>query len=400
MLKIVLIFLQLIVGIFVAFWLLKHPGTVCIDWLDYHIQLSLALFVTILCGASIFSILSFKLIKAFFSIPGHFYKRYLSYNHKKALASLTAAISAYENGDWVYAWETLDSALKEPELKPLALFVRALIAQEQSKNLEAQQYFKELTGFSETKTLGYKGLIILKRLDGGSQEAIEYARQALPFITHAPKLAAEVFDIFLSGSLWNEAEQALKKMAYSKALSKERWNSLYSKLSSAKAQSALAINEIDLALSEARKAYEICPTFDSTLLYARLLITQKCFHQARKLLEKAWHKTPHQEILDLYFFTYEIPPNPLEKYQIVEKLSQQNGSHSQVLLLRAKAAIEAELWGIALSYLQLYQSQYSETQEFIKIMIEYEQQANHDLEAALRWSIKLNEIYSRHEGTS
>jgi hypothetical protein len=48
----------------------------------------------------------------------------------------------------------------------------------------------------------------------------------------------------------------------------------------------------------------------------------------------------------------------------------------------------AELWGVARSHLQEYQGHYPEDHCFLTLMAEYEQRANHDTEAALRWLTK------------
>ena len=73
---------------------------------------------------------------------------------------------------------------------------------------------------------------------------------------------------------------------------------------------------------------------------------------------------------------------------MVEKLVQENSSHPTSLLARARAAMTAELWGVARSHLQEYQGHYPEDHCFLTLMAEYEQRANHDTEAALRWLTK------------
>lgn len=387
MFRITFFILQAILAGFVVLWLVRHPGMIDIDWLDYHLEMPIALFLGAAFLVFLTSVFFFKILRAIWLIPGKFRDRYNVYDRKKAHVNLMAAISAYENENLERAYELLNPALQNLETKPIATFFASLIAQKQGKISEVQTYLTELTRLPGGESLGYQRLITQEYEKGKNHNAADYARQALPYIAYAPKLGNVIFDTFLSCGLLEDAEQAFQKIAHCKLLPKEKLMRLGSKLASAKSQAALDLQKFQCALQEARKAYDICPELEQALLYARLMIIQNQSRQARKLLEKTWKETPDPKIIDLYFTTYDVL-DPFAKYQMVEKLVQENSSHPTSLLARARAAMTAELWGVARSYLQEYQDHYPEDHCFLTLMAEYEQRANHDTEAALRWLTK------------
>ena len=387
--KVIFFMAQAMIGGIIVLWLINHPGTLDIHWLEYHLHMSIALCLGGFFAILLVGVFLFRVSRAIWRIPGKLYERYRLYDRKRACESLLTSLSAYQNENSPYASKALHPALQDPETRPIAIFLAALIAQKQEKPSEAQARFADLTKLPGGEALGYGGLIALERMSGEAHahDGADYARQALPYITHAPKLAVEIFDTFLSCELLDEAAQALQKTGRLKLLTKEQRKLLESRLATARSQTAIRSNEFGYALEEAEKAYQSHPYLQETLIYADLLISQHYPKQAQKLLEKAWRQMPDPKIINLYLRTHESL-DPLAKYQLVEKLTRDNPFHPESLSARVHMALEAQLWGIARSHLQEYQEHHPEDTRFPKLMAEYEQQANHDANAALKWLYK------------
>ncbi len=372
----------LIAGLILGFYL--YPGSIDIIWFNYKIHLSIGVFLSLIFLAFVLISLVLKLCRMIWQLPNRLSNKYRSQRFHQAQDSLKTALAKYQNMDFKKARQTLEEALRNKETDYFAHYLASQIAFKQ-QDFEAQEYhLEELIKLSGGQTLGYTNLIALKRGQVQGSELLKWADKAQPFMAEAPVLAEHLFEIYLHQSGPQKAREILDRLKRQKTVSKEQEQILEGELEKNEAEQALKNQEFSIALKKSEKAYEKNPIFDTLRLYVTLLLSLKYEKKAEKVLEQAWSQRPDSKIIDLYKKIDEMT-SPLIQFQRIEKLTQSQASHPESLLAKAQSALDAQLWGLALNFLQEYETKYEATTRFLSLKARYEQLANHDIEAALKW---------------
>ncbi|MGI4850930.1 MAG: heme biosynthesis HemY N-terminal domain-containing protein [Janthinobacterium lividum] len=387
----------IVAGLFV--WFYKHPGSIEINWLDYKIQMSVVVFLGLLLIGISLSFLIVKVIMLFLRFPKRLSGKYRLHRLRQAQESLKALITKYRNKEFDAAASDLKVLLQEEEMHFIGHYFAAKIAKSQHKPMIQEQHLQHIINLSGGEALGYTELMQLKIQQNEPIELLKCAKQAVSFVQKAPELAKLIFQVYLQNNLIVDAEDLLNQFKRKKILSQGDKAILESDLESAQAQVALEKKDTAVALKKSEKAYNLYPTYEKLKVYVELLLSQDQKKRVQKILEQAWHQRPDARLVYLYKETQK-EALPSLQFQGIEKLTQGSPDHPESLLAKAQAALDAQLWGMALDHLQDYERKYSLTRRFLRLRAKYAQLASHDQTAALNWLEKEEELLLMHEVTN
>jgi HemY protein len=106
------------------------------------------------------------------------------------------------------------------------------------------------------------------------------------------------------------------------------------------------------------------------------------------VLEQAWGRAPHPDLAGLYLRAC-ADDDRLERLKILGRLAERNPEHAESHLARARAALEARLWGEARRHLQAAAGpdglEGSPRESVCRLMAELEEAERADANAARAW---------------
>lgn len=366
------------------FWFYLNPGSIEINWLNYQIQTSMGIFLSLLFLSLCLAFFILKILMLFLRFPQRLSGEYRLRRLHQAQENLKEVLTKYRNDEFESAYQQLKVVLAEEETQFIGHYFAARIAKAQKDLTTQEQHLKKLIEIPGAEALGYTELMVLKIHQGEPIELLRCAKSAASFAKKAPKLAKLIFQVYLQNNLISEAEDLLTHFKRKKILTHEDRSALESDFESAQTQISLNAQDKATALKKAEKAYSLHPTYEKLVTHVQLLLSQDYKKRVQKILEQVWAQYPDIRLISLYKETLK-EESPSLQFQGIEKLTQSNASHPESLLARSQAALDAQLWGIALDHLQDYERKYPLTRRFLKLRAKYAQLACHDQAAALNW---------------
>jgi len=375
--------LTLLLGL-VSFWLYKHPGYISFE--GYGYQISTSLNVLFIIGVIVFFILRF-LLKAciwIFNIPSNISDSWKSYKHQKDNKVFMSFVLNTLHNDGLSALkdaEKIKAAHKE-ELLYNYFYGKALLAQNES--VAAQLYYENMILDPNLKFMGFAGLAESKK-DAqdlmGERSALEQLLSIDPKSswclkslytnlkrTHDYKKAKELLSRIEDLSLMDEAEI------------KSEWADLYWKNASSP---DLSPQEKEKRL---RQAHFLAPeNADIAIDLADTLQNMGKTRQALDILSSTWKLNPSQKLGDTYA-EFHQDSSAIEVYQQLKKLTQATTHQVESLILLARYAMKASLWGEARHDLMTL-LEIAPSPEIYKLLSQLEIQENHDEKKAYEWLV-------------
>ncbi len=382
-----------------AFWLAMRPGEVSIEWLGYRLNTSVGILILAVAVLAAAAALMYRFWRFLLHAPRDLTQRARAGKRQRGYQALTQGMVAVAAGEREEAarWaRKADTLLDEP---PLTMLLSAQAAQLTGDEAAARRYFTSMLDNEETKFLGLRGLLTQALREGDETRALDLARQAHALRPRTPWVLHSLFDLSQRCGDLETAERALKESVRAKALPRPEAERKHAVLLLERALSARREGEAGaagdgaagdgVALDLAREARKLAPELiAASALFAELLIEADDKRKAARAIEEAWAVAPHPELARLYLLAR---PNQdsIERLKILGKLAERNRSHPETHLARARAALEARLWGEARRHLEAAAGpgglEGDPRESVCRLMAELEEEERADAEAARAW---------------
>ncbi len=376
------LFLLLIAFASIGLWYLQDPGYIKIIWLGVEIQLSVVIGFLILlvffCGLALLKLTLSWLL----GIPLRWISFFQRAQERKADHELLDLCTAFEAESFTSAIHSQKKASKHLAKNPFFLWFSGNLFEKTDNPLEAEKCFVELSQLPSASFLGLKGQIRAALHRGDSKLAsilLEKAEELVPssswVLTHLKNVAIEQKNFTKAKDLILRLED----LGYlSSEISKKKIASLlylqamHPKTSLSKKEELLKQSHgLDPSLSEA------------TANFAQLLADQGHKREALHVIETTWVIAPTQSLGDLYLTIF-TPKNDLDGYQAASQLMRHNSKSKESLLLLARTALKAHLWGEARAALSSLLKQ-DPPPEIYPLLATLELEENHNPKAAISW---------------
>ena len=379
-----LYFVKLAILVGVAFWLAERPGELSLTWQGYRIETSvgvllLAVYLAVLIGASLYYIWR-QLRRAPFLASDSIQMG----RKRRGYKALTQGMVAVAAGDAEEARRMAKKAevlLDEP---PLTMLLQAQAAQLGGDEAAAKRYFSAMLERDETRFMGLRGLLMQALRDGDQALALDYLEQARKIRPDAHWVINGLLDLQLQRGDLAGAQDSVNRARKARALPPAEASRRRAVLLVAQAQEAQAAGDNPRALKHLREAGKLTEDLlPGTLLEAELLLAEGKDRAAAKLAERAWPKAPHPRLAELYLRALGEGKGVAGLKAIV-RLTETAPEHRESLLARARAALDARLWGEARRYLAAAQD-VGPGEAICRLMAKLEDSEHGDVAAARNW---------------
>ena len=377
-------------------WLSEQEGNVQIDWMEYTINAHVGLFLASLLVLILVSIFIYRLMRTIVDFPASY--RYYSQNRarEKGYKALTLGLTAVAAGDTKAAVRQAEKARSlMPEDKGLPLLLEAQAARLDGREGDAQENFAKLVENKDTSFLGVRGLLQASLDVGDEKGALELARQALKIHPKQPWILRTVYDLEIATRQWSAADDTLKRAVKAGAITKER--ALSDRIAMALAIALAAEDEglHDVASSQYREAMKLGNDVNvpAIVLAAEYYIRRNQNKKARVLVEKAWKKSPHAAMVDVWdqLMPDRDSSDALTRLKWFEKLVNINPSIARAQVAAGIAASDAALWGEARKFFKAAE-EIRPSKELYKALAVLEDRASGNEEAARAWLEKAADV--------
>ncbi|MBL1419619.1 MAG: hypothetical protein COC24_003830 [Alphaproteobacteria bacterium] len=297
-----------LIGYFIAFvvfvtsvvWLNNNPGFVEFDWFDYHIKISMGLFIAAIVILVVLCVITWRLVRGIMGAPDAFGVFFSSRKRKKGYEALSKGIIAVGSGDLRGAQKFARLATDKLDNEPLTLLLRAQTAQLEGNRDQTHKAFEKMIEQDATKMLGLRGLFMeaQRNEDGAAAKLI-----ALDAVAHdgQSKWALNgLFDMQTAEGDWGGALNSLLMIGRLEGANigeNKRKRAVLLTAEAMNIENSNAERALELALEARTYAPELVA---ATVLAAKLLLAKGSLRKAHKLLEKCWRLAPHPELGALF----------------------------------------------------------------------------------------------------
>ncbi len=353
MIKLVWYIIKIGVIIALAVWLADEPGKVSLVWQGYSVETSAAVLVVAVFLLVAACLLAYRLVRLLRYGPRGIKIRRRLHQQQQGLERLGQGYAALAAGDAAAAGKAALAARKQlGGNHVLTQWLQAQAAQLAGDQATATTIFTQLAQDKAHAALGYRGLIgTALRQNNNAQAAVllEDLAKAQP---KAPWLDVARYEVASRQGDWGRAAQALRRAGAQKLLEVADAGTREAALLLAEARTAVAQQEMPRALQLAEQAQGKAPDWlPARIELVRTLLAAGYIKPALKRVEKLWDVTPHPELGALYLRALGEEA-PLKLFKRVEQLTRNTLQHPASLLLLARTATAAGLWGEATRHLQ------------------------------------------------
>lgn len=330
-----LVLIVLAAGVIAAFWLADLGGTVDIQVADVAIAVSFPIALLILLAA--FAVVHL-LLSAFGALrrwPRMARLRRQIRRREEADQAITRALVALAAGTGDAARLEVRRARSVIGDTPQTLLLAAEAERLAGRDAAAEDAFRALAQREDARFLGLRGLLRAAMERGDWETAQRLAREAEAVQPGAAWLREERAQLALRTQDWREALALAPPDGPRAALAL-----------------AAAGQETDRAKAAdlERRAFESDIAFTpAAVAYARRLIAEGSPRRARSVLEDAWSRNPHPDLVPPYM---EGEKDALMRVKLAEGLVRRNPTHPESRLLLARTALDAALTGRARNALE------------------------------------------------
>ena len=320
-------------------WLADRPGEIVLTWQGYRIETSLLVGLAGLLGVTIALMILWGIFRFLFRFPSLMSMWNRARRRQKGFDALARGMVAAGAGDLKAAQKWSRDADKRLGELPLALLLKAQVAQLRGDREGAERTFHRMLDKPETRVLGLRGLHIEARRRGDSEAAHAFATQAHD-IAPLNWAGQAVLEHHSGREDWSKALQAVESNLKKGLIDKEA-----ARRQRAVLQTAIALDVAERSPDEAlglvrdavKQAPELVP---ASVLLGRLQTRRGDLRRAAKTLESAWRLTPHPDIGRAYV---EVRPgdSARDRLERAQKLARFAPEHPESRLLVARAALEA-----------------------------------------------------------
>ena len=366
MLNTIFSMLKIAAIIALAVWLVDHPGTISLEWMEYKITTHLGLVLVGLLGLILVAIILYRIYRTIIDAPSKLAKRKARRLKDKGRKALTLGMTAVAAGDASVA--TYQSYRAQKFLGRDQGMVLLLDAQAHRLNGDeaaANKSFAALLENPETAFLGVRGLLQAAIDHAEYDKAREYAEEALRLHPKQVWILRIVYDLDLRARNWNAASALLKRLEKAGGFSKPEAKAERAAIEAAQGLDHAENKNFESAAHHYRLALKQDAEFvPAALLLADIYTEQDKLAKLRTHLEKSIKANPHPELIERWAeMGQQMGKNlgaldPLAQMQWMERLKKMAAECPDVHIALASAALDASLWGEARSYLELAREGY------------------------------------------
>ena len=370
--------------IFVSLWYLQDPGSVNIIWLGYEVQLTLVAGFVILLFFFFITTLLIRILKWFLGIPCKWLSFFRHSQDEKAKRELLDLLSSYEAETFTDALHHQKKATHTFSNNPIFLWISGNTFEKAEKPFEAEKCFMDLIKNPSAAFLGLKGQIRAAMHRGDFKSAYGLLQRAEKLAPTSPWILKHLLALSREQKNFKEAETLILRLEdlgyFSSDQSKKQIASLHY-LKAIQPETPLAQKEVLL-----RQSHYLDPSLsEATESFALVLQEQKLITYALNALEATWSLAPTQTLGSLYL-KISSPRGDTEAYQATQNLVKDNPKNPESLLLLARIALQAKLWGEARKHLtDLLKIKGAATSDAYHLFAKLELTEHQNSKAAIKW---------------
>ena len=366
-------------------WLADRPGTIVLDWQDWHIETSILVAASALLALIAAVILIWTLLRLIVRSPDIIAFSMRNRRKNRGWAAVSRGLVAVGSGDIIGARRASSDAQRLLGSEPLTQLLSAQAAQLAGDTAGAEESFRKMTESPSTRLLGLRGLHVEARRRGDNTAAQLAAEEAA---RHEPGLAWAADAVIESRCLTGDFAGALAMLEREAAhggLDRAAHRRRRAVLLAAQAQ-ALELSEPTVAREKAVEATRLAPTLvPAAEVAGRLLGAAGDARKAAKILEAAYASTPHPDLADAYLH---LRPGDAarERLKRIRTLTSRMPAHSESAMALARAALDAQDFAVARTALQPLTE--NPTQRACLLMAELEAAEHGDVGKAREWTAR------------
>ena len=375
---IVLAVVAIIAGTFAA-----APGEMMLEWGNYRIATSFAVFVVALLLLMALAALLYRLWWTLRRAPHSFLGGRRARRQRRGYEALSRGLVAVAAGDAETAGRQSKRAERLLDERPLTMLLSAQAAQLKGDEGAAADFFKAMRDRPETEFLGLRGLLTQAMRRHDWPEATALAERAYHLNPKSEWVVSTLYDLHKQLGQWGDAEALLDRSVHARvmdpdAAARERAELLYKQSLEAAGNDAQRL---------AQKAIKADPAYSpAAIRLARLYVSDGRLKKAADVIERAWERAPDPELADIYWTATESD-DALKKVKAAHNLARFNPDHMESRITIAVTALEARLWGEARSQLESIASEDS-APRVCRLMAALEEAEHGDIARARMWLMR------------
>jgi HemY protein len=364
-------------------WFADRPGEIVMIWQGWRISTSLMVAAVALIALIVTAILFWSVLRYVLRSPQRVADYFEERKQLRGWRSLSRGLIAVGTGNIALAKRSAGEAQKLLAAEPLTLLLSAQAAQLSGDAGGAESNFRHMLEHDETKLLGLHGLYVEAQRRGDPVAALAFAEEAARADPALIWAGEAVLAFRCRAGDWSGALEALQRQIDARAIGKSAGKRRRAVLLTAQ---ALALEELEPTRSGelAREAAKLAPDLiPAVAAAARAEAEVGSLRRAARMIERAFAKEPHPELADAYL---DIRPeeNARERLERVKTLAHKVPGHPESLLAAARAAIEANDFGLARDLIAPLLS--DPTQRVCLLMAEIESAERGDHGKAREWT--------------
>lgn len=369
-------------------WVAEQPGIVRIEWLETTITIHVGLFLAGLLGVILLSIFIYRMMRGVADLPASYRNYAKNKAREKGYRALTLGLTAVAAGDTKAAVREAKRARNLlPEDQGLPMLLEAQSARLDGREGDAQQAFVALLDNKDAAFLGVRGLLQSSMERGDYHSALKLARKALALHPKQKWILRTVYDLEIRGRHWSDALTILERSVKTKAITQEQAMSDKVAIALALADEAQEQGLDDVAYNQLKKAHRMDSGFiPGVIMLAQYYAGKGQRKKAVGLVERAWKKAPHAELVKLWgsLADDKAQEDALSRLRWYERLVKLNAEHAAGHLAAGVAAMDGGLWGEARAHFKEAES-LQPSAAMYKALAKLEEKASGNEEAARVW---------------
>jgi HemY protein len=368
-----------------AVWVVNHPGTVVVQWLDQELVLSVGTVIAALFVFGALAILIFEVIRVLIGLPRNWRIARGRRTQVQGYEEVTRGLMAVAAGDLAAARTYHRQAERHLPDNGSLLLLQAQTAQLEGKEEIAHLKFRQMLERRDAEFVGLRGLLAQAMKTGDFAEALTLARRAYRRSPTTPWVLTTLFELLARDRKWDEALPLVDEMQaqglLDPAQAKHKKAVLYHMLAS-------GLKDQDRpsdALTQARRAVKADPAFAPGIALAGELALQAGRRRlALQILEEGWKVAPHPDIARVYA-TLDPGESAAQRQKRVDtRLAPLNRADPETLVVQAELAMQAGDWDSARSRLEAALDA-QPTARVYRLLAELERLSRGDSAKAQQW---------------
>ena len=368
-----------------AVWVVNHPGTVVVQWLDQELILSVGTVIAALFAIGALAVILFEVLRVIVGLPASWRVSRGRRTQMRGYEELTRGLMAVAAGDLNAARNYHRQAERHLPDNGSLLLLQAQTAQLEGKEEIAHLKFRQMLDRRDAEFVGLRGLLAQAMKTGDFAEGLTLARRAYRRSPTTPWVLTTLFELLARDGKWDEALPLVDQMQaqglLNPAQAKHKKSVLYHMLASGLRDQDRAAD----ALTQARRAGKADPGFAPGVALAGELALQAGRRRlALQILEEGWKAAPHPDIAKVYATVDPGESASQRQKRIDTRLAPLNRTHPETLVLQGEVAMQAGDWDSARGRLEAALDA-QPTARVYRLLAELERQSRGDTVKAQGW---------------